>query len=94
MRLRHKNKKVAPFYAQYSSPSALSLKDALLKKNTHQSNRSTHTTLSLAVTEPDDHLPNNLINLVLNESGELLKCRQIIKGQDSDLWKPSLANDV
>ena len=49
--------------------------------------------------EPDDHLINNLLpaesaNAVLQDSGELLEYRQLIKGPDASIWKRSLANDI
>ena len=49
--------------------------------------------------EPDDHHINNVllrnsINAVMQESGELLEYRQLIKGPDASIWKRSLANDI
>ena len=44
--------------------------------------------------EPDDHMGNNLINVVISTTGESLEYRNLIKGPDHIAWKKAPANDL
>ena len=36
----------------------------------------------------------NIVNAVIDEHGQALECRQLVKGPDDAIWKRAMANDL